>query len=183
MRLTKAARTSTSPKFRDRCRAILLSEDRKTPGQIAPFLKVHRITVQRWIKDYLRFGFQGLIPGKSPGRPPSVDSEGEIVLQKALAKNPRDMGYLFTRWTTHLLAEHLYRTTHARVSDDAVGRSLHRMRYRYKRPKLSLRHKQKRQEVRRARRERDAALKKSPVTPTDTSSCLKTNANSILIPA
>jgi putative transposase len=183
LRLQKAARSAKNPKLRDRCRAMLWSGEGKTTGEIARLLGLAATTPMRWIKDYRRFGFAGLIPEKIPGRPRAVDDEGEAVLQAALRQNPRDLGYLFTRWTTATLAEHLYSATHTRVSHASVRRALKRLRYRYKRPKLSLKHKQDPQDVRRAKRERDAALKKSRPIPTVTPCSSKTNANSISIPA
>ncbi len=183
LRLQKAARSAKNPKLRDRCRAMLWSEERKTTGEIARLLGINTTTPMRWIKDYRRFGFAGLIPEKIPGRPPAVDLEGEAALRAALQKNPHDLGYRFTRWTTATLADHLYAVTHTRVSESSVGSALKRLRYRYKRPKLSLKHKQDPKEVRRAKRERNAALKKSRRIPTVTHSSSRTNASSISIPA
>ncbi len=183
LRLQKAARTAKNPKLRDRCRAMLWSEEGKTTGEIARLLGISTTTPMRWIKDYLRFGFGGLVPEQIPGRPPAVDAEGEIALQAALKKNPRDLGYRFTRWTAATLAEHLYSVTHTHVSPASVGRALKRLRYRYKRPKLSLKHKQDPKEVRRAKRERNAALKKWQPLPAITPSSSRTNASSISIPA
>ena len=183
LRLEKAARLAKNPKLRDRCRAILWSEEGRTTGEIARLLGLSTTTPMRWIKDYLRFGFVGLVPEKIPGRPRTVDTEGEAVLRSVLKKNPRDLGYLFTRWTTATLAEHLYSVTHTRVSPDSVRRALKRLRYRYKRPKLSLKHKQDPKEVRRATRERNAALKKWQPIPTDMLYSSKTNVSSISIPA
>lgn len=182
LRLRKAARSATSPKVRDRSRAILWSQEGKTTGEIARLLGLNTTTPMRWIKDYLRFGFDGLIPETIPGRPRTVDAEGEAALRDALRKNPHDLGYPFTRWTTATLAEHLRSVIHAQVSPAAVGRALKRLRYRYKRPKLSLKHKQNPKEVRRAKRERNAALKKSPPVPAAVPSSSKTNASSISIP-
>ena len=183
LRLQKAARSAKNPKLRERCRAMLWSEAGKTTGDIARLLNLNTTTPMRWIKDYLRFGFSGLIPEKIPGRNTAVDIEGEAALRSALKQNPRDLGYRFTRWTAATLAEHLYCVTHVRVSPHSVRRALKRLRFRYKRPKLSLKHKQDPKEVRRAKRQRTAALKKWLPDPTDTHSSSRTNANSILIPA
>jgi transposase len=178
LRLQKAVRSASDPKFRDRCRAVLWSSERKTTGEIARLLGLARTTPTRWLKDYLRFGFAGLAPGKSPGRPRLVDAEADAALLAALAKNPRDLGYQFTRWSTATLAEHLHAAVHIRVTPSTVGYALKRLRFRYKRPKLSLKHKQLPREVRRAKRERDAALKKLRPAPGATPSSSRTNASS-----
>jgi hypothetical protein len=64
-----------------------------------------------------------------------------------------------------------------------LSRTLHRLGFTYKRPKLCLHHRQSRRAVRRAKAMRDAALKKGLVTPSTTSSSLRTSASSISIPA
>ena len=133
LRLQKAIRSATCPKLRDRCRAILWSLDGQTTGEIARLLGLAATTPMRWIKDYLRFGFKGLIPEPIPGRPRSIDAEGEAALLDALRKNPHDLGYLFTRWTTATLAEHVRSVIHTPVSPAAVGRALKRLRDRYNR--------------------------------------------------
>jgi transposase len=160
-RIKRALAKARHPTYRDRLRAVLWSEQRYSISQIAGLLGKHPTTVLLWIKDYLRFGISGLAVGQIPGRPPLIDAEGKAVLERSLAKNPHDLGYVFTRWTLPTLCEHLYREAHVRVCMDTVRRHLHRMGYRYNRPKLSLTHRQNRREVARARRQRDWILKKS----------------------
>lgn len=182
-RIENHARRSRDPQYTDRLRAVLWSERGLTPLEIARLVGRNRSTVQRWLHDYLRFGLRGLEVGKSPGAPRRIDADGEACLRKALAANPRDVGYRFTRWTQATLAEHLYREVHTRVSLVTLSRALHRLRYSYKRPKLSLKHRQKPWDVRRARAARNAALKKPADSLNASSSFIRTNASSISIPA
>jgi len=182
-RIQKALRAAHDPQYRNRLDAMLLSDHGLPCERIARFLGVHADTVRLWLNDFRRFGFDGLNVGKSPGRPLAVDAEGEACLRQALAVNPRALGYRFTRWTLATLAEHLYRQTHVRVSIAALSRTLCRLSYCYKRPKHSLKHRQNRRDVDRARRERDAALKNPWRPRTAMSSSSRTNANFISIPA
>lgn len=152
-------------------------------GEIASLLGKHQTTVASWIKDYKRFGFKALAVGKSPGRPPLIDEEGRAVLTDALSRSSRDLGYPFTRWSAFTLAGHLHREAHAIVSPDTVRRMLKRMGYRYNRPKLSLKHRQDPRLVKRARRQRNDALKKASESPTASSSCSRTRPTSTSIPA
>jgi len=168
--------------YAERLRAVLWSEQAKSVSKIAKLLGRHNSTVQRWLHDYRRFGWRGLEVRQSPGRPRSIDADGEQCLREALASNPRDLGYRFTRWTAVTLGEHLYRETHTRVSELTILRTMKRMRYRYKRPKLSLRHRQDRRDVKRARIERDAAQKKPGVPRIGSYFSSKMNASSISIP-
>lgn len=182
-RLERAAARSKEPKFRDRCRAVLWSEEGRSVGEIAGLLRVHHSTVWRWIADYRRFGIKGLEVEKPAGRARLIDEDGEAALERALRSNPRDLGYPFTRWTQPTLIEFLYEAVHVRVSVDTVRRALHRLGYRFKRPKLSLQHKQKPWRVRRAKQEREAALKRGLWTRDETPSSTWTNASSTSIPA
>jgi hypothetical protein len=69
------------------------------------------------------------------------------------------------------------------ISQDSVRRTLRRLGFTYKRPKLSLRHRQSRRAVRQAKAARDAAAKKGLVTPSAMSSSLKMSVSSTSIPA
>lgn len=182
-RIQKALKTAFDPQYRDRLDAVLLSDHGLSCERIGTLLGKHSDTVRLWIKDYQRFGFDGLEVGKSPGRPRMIDRDGEQCLREALEQNPRDMGYRFTRWTLSTLIEHLYQRVHVRVSEPVMSKTLRKMGYSYKRPKHSLKHRQNRRDVARARRERDAALKNPWVLRTGMSSSSKTSANSISIPA
>ena len=178
-RITHAAKFSDNPKMRDRCRAILWSAEGKTTGEIARLLSINTTTPMRWIKDYLRFGFDALAPETSTGRPRTVDADAEEVLRQALQKNPRDLGYRFTRWTAATLGEHLHSVLHIQVSPASVSRALKRIGYCYKRPKLSLKHRQDQVQVSRAKRQRKSALKKPQPNRSATPSSFKTRVNSI----
>ncbi len=182
-RLERGLAKSREPKFRDRCRAVLWSEEGRSMGEIAGLLRVHVSTVWRWFADYRRFGIKGLEIEKPAGRARLIDEDGEAALEEALRHNPRDLGYVFTRWTLPTLIEYLYERVHVRVSIDTVRRAMRRLGYRFKRPKLSLKHRQKPWRVRRAKAEREAALKKGQWTLDDTPSSTWTNASSTSIPA
>ncbi|MGH7161861.1 MAG: helix-turn-helix domain-containing protein, partial [Planctomycetota bacterium] len=107
-RLERAAARSKEPKLRDRCRAVLGSGEGRSTGEIAGLLRVHVSTVWRWLADYRRFGIKGLEIEKPAGRARLIDEDGEAAFQEALRHNPRDLGYVFTRWTLPTLIEYLY---------------------------------------------------------------------------
>jgi transposase len=172
-----------APRYRDRLDAILLSAEGWSISRIARVLGKDYCTVRLWLMDFNRLGFDGIQVQKPQGAPRRIDTDGEACLQAALSQNPRDLGYRFTRWTLPTLAEHLYREVHVRVSSPTLSRTLRRLRYRYKRPKHSLKHRQNRHKVKRVRRERDAVLKKSSAPPNDSSSFFRTSVNFISIPA
>ena len=143
-----------------RVQAVHFSSQRLKVQQIADIVSRHRATVFRWLQDFDARGLPALWPGKSTGRPPKADAEFQAALVDAVERNPRDLGYSFTRWTVDLLAEHLRRTVHVMVSSSTVRNALKRLGYRYGRPKLDLKHRQDPADVARAKRQKVRALKK-----------------------
>jgi transposase len=182
-RIENHLRRARETRYADRLRTVLWSEQRQSVSAIAALLHKHPTTVLLWLKDYLRFGLRGLTLGKSTGAPRKVDADADACLQEALARNPRDLGYRFNRWTLDTLAEHVRREVHVCVHPFTISRAVHRLGYSYVRPKYCLRHRQKRRDVRRARCERDAALKKVAAIQSAMFSFSKTSASSISIPA
>ncbi|NQT13556.1 MAG: helix-turn-helix domain-containing protein [Planctomycetes bacterium] len=143
-----------------RVQAVHLSSQRLKVHRIAEIVGRSRVTITRWLHQFDICGLGALWPDKSPGRPPKADVEFQAALVDAVERNPRDLGYSFTRWTVDLLAEHLHRTIHIAVSSSTVRNALKRLGYRYGRPKLDLKHRQDPAEVARAERQKARALKK-----------------------
>lgn len=166
-----------------RAQAVHLSSQRLKVQQIAEIVSRDRVSVTRWLHDFDANGLEALWPGKSTGRPPKADADFQAALVAAVEQNPRDLGYAFTRWTADLLAEHLYRTTHVRVCSSTIYASLKRLRCRYGRPKLDLKHRQDPKEVARAKRQKKAALKKRKPAPVVVLSRMRMRPSSISIPA
>ncbi|KKM67589.1 hypothetical protein LCGC14_1469590 [marine sediment metagenome] len=143
-----------------RAQAIHLSSQRLKTHQIAEIVSRSALSVTRWIHAFDAHGLPALWPGKSTGRPPKADADFQAALAQAVEQNPRDLGYLFTRWSVDLLTEHMRRTTHVDVSCSTVYHTLKRLGYRYGRPKLDLKHRQDPKQVARAKRQKARALKK-----------------------
>jgi len=148
-----------------RALAVQLSAERLTVERIANVVTASRQTVSRWLHEFEAEGLPALWPGKSTGRPPKADIEFQAALADAVSKNPRDLGYPFTRWSVDLLTEHLRKATHVQVSCSTVYHTLKRLGYRYGCPKLDLTHRQDPTDVARAKRERRRALKKRRPAP------------------
>ena len=166
-----------------RVQAVHLSSQRLKAPQIAEIVGRSRVTVTRWLHEFDARGLPALWPAKSPGRPPRADAEFQAALVEAVAQNPRDLGYAFTRWTVDLLAEHLHRTIHVAVSTSTVRNALKRLGYRYGRPKLDLKHRQDPAQVARAKRQKARALKKPESVEVVWRFSTVTKRNSTSIPA
>jgi transposase len=77
--------------------------------------------------------------GEAPhgGRPRRLDSAAEAEVGRLLAADPQARGYAATDWTVPLLRTQLGRQGHA-LSARTLRRALHRLGYRWKRPKYVL---------------------------------------------
>ena len=162
----------------ERALAIRLSSQGKAPPAIAEIIGRGRTVIWRWIKDFNVRGLESLQMGKSSGAPLKADEDVCTALSEAVEANPQDLGYPFTRWTGNLLSEHIRRTMHVSLSECTVLRTLRKLGYRYGRPKLDLKHRQKPSEVRRAKAQKTVAKKKSKEAPVVILSCFSTRRNS-----
>ena len=187
-RLTKSERRKLNALFRhppnprvhERALAIRLSSQGASPTEIVKTVGRGRSTIWRWIKDFNERGLDALFMGISSGAPPKADEEVCAALVQAVETNPHDLGYAFTRWTGELLAEHLRRAVHVELSRYTVLRALHRLGFHYLRPKLDLAHRQNPVEIRRAKRQKRAAKKKSRPAPVVVLSRFSTRLSSTL---
>lgn len=166
--LTRSERNRNAELLRDppnvkvflRAKAVDLSSQGWKVHEIAGFVERDRSVVSRWLHRFDDEGVDGLWPKKSPGRPRQADDAFRQATDQAARQNPRALGYDFTRWTTDLLTEHLVRTTGVEVGAGTVHHVLRDLGFRWGRPKLDLAHRQDPQDVARAKRARNRALKK-----------------------
>jgi len=165
-----------------RVQAVHFSSQRLKVQQIAEIVGRSRLSVTRWLHEFNAHGIMALWPGKSTGRPPKADVDFQAALVAAIDQNPKDLGYPFTRWSVDLLGEHLRRKLHVDVSCSTVYNMLKRLGYRYGRPKLDLKHRQDPKDVKRAKRQKKAALKKRKPAPVVVLSRIVTKRNSTSTP-
>lgn len=164
-----------------RAQAVHFSSQRLKVQQIAEIVGRSRLSVTRWLHEFNARGLAALWPGKSTGRPPKADADFQAAMVAAIEQNPRDLGYPFTRWSVDLLGQHLRRKLHVEVSYSTVYNTLKRLGYRYGRPKLDLKHRQDAKDVKRAKRQKKAALKKRKPAPVVVLSRIVTRQNSTSI--
>lgn len=164
-----------------RVQAVHFSSQRLKVQQIAEIVGRSRFSVTRWLHEFNEHSLTALWPGKSTGRPPKADADFQAALVAAVEQNPQDLGYPFTRWSVDLLGQHLRRKLHVDVSYSTVYNILKRLGYRYGRPKLDLKHRQDPKDVKRAKRQKKAALKKRKPAPVVVLSRIVTKRNSTSI--
>jgi transposase len=121
-----------------RYQALLLLADGQAPATVAAALGCGRTSVYGWAKAWRWAGAAGL--GPSPvrgGRRRDLAGAGEALLDARLRADPQAHGYQATGWTVPLLLAELRATGYA-VGARTVRRTLHRLGWRWKRPKYVL---------------------------------------------
>jgi transposase len=124
-----------APRTRDRLEMIRLADAGWRVPQIARHLGYHEQTTRKYLKAFLADGYDRLPDRPRPGRPARVTPAHLAALERLLDDTERT-------WTVPQLVEWLDATHQVRVHPDHLRRLLHRRRFRWKRTKRSLRHKQ-----------------------------------------
>ena len=112
------------------------------PTQVA---EIHAVSLASVYNYYQRFKAEmdaGLADKERPGRPRKASAAYILLLEETLDINPQEQGYAFTMWTQGRLRSYLTEKTGIELSLKAFQDLMHRLGYRYRRPKRDLSHKQ-----------------------------------------
>jgi transposase len=120
-----------------RYQAILLLADGHPPEAVAQALGCGVSTVYRWAARWRNAGMDGLTEGDHGGGRWALDATGEEALVGLLTLDPQTRGHQATSWTVPLLHGELRRIGYD-LSARTVRRALHRLGYRWKRPRFVL---------------------------------------------
>ena len=121
---------------RDRLEMVRLSASGQSPPAIARLLGYHPQTVREQLQAFLAGGFAALRDAPRSGRPPTVTTAQLDALERLLDETART-------WTAPQLAGWLWTTSQVRVTPDHLRVLLKRRRFRWKRTKRSVAHKQR----------------------------------------
>ena len=123
-----------------RYRALLLLAEGRPPEDVAATLGCARSSVYAWAAAWLREGLAGLREKPPRGRVRTLArgaGAGERCLVALLAQDPQARGHHATGWTVPLLQTELAAAGHV-VGARTIRRTLHRLGWRWKRPKYVL---------------------------------------------
>jgi transposase len=135
--LNEALRTTKRLRDWRRLQAVhLLASGREAP-EVAAILGCSASSVYYWANDWRTSGLAGLFETPHSGRPHRLDNAAEAELQRLLGEDPQVHGYASTEWTVPLLTTELEKAGHP-VSERTLRRVLHRLGWRWKRPKYLL---------------------------------------------
>ncbi len=93
LRLRGEAEGDEAYRVAKRIHAVLLNNDGYTSGQIAAIFKTPRSRVSAWLRNYEQFGYDGLLEGYRPGRPPALTPAHKQALEDIIDSGPLAYGY------------------------------------------------------------------------------------------
>jgi len=120
-----------------RYRAVLLLADGLAPAAVARALGCAESSVYNWAAAWRDDELAGLREGPHRGVARRLDGDGEATLAALLEQDPQARGHHATGWTVPLLRTELAAAGYP-LSERTVRRALHRLGYRWKRPKFVL---------------------------------------------
>lgn len=135
--LDEALRTTRRAREWRRLQAVRLLADGREAPEVAQVLGCSVSSVYYWANDWREAGLAGLAEGPHAGRPRRLDMDATATLPQVLTDDPQAYGYAVTDWTVLLLRTELARRGHE-LSERTLRRTLHRLGFRWKRPKYVL---------------------------------------------
>jgi transposase len=120
-----------------RHQAVLLLAEGHAPAAVARTLRCSRASVYAWAAAWRRTGVAGLREGDHGGGRVKLAAAGAAALQDLLSADPQAWGHQATGWTVPLLRTELARADCV-VGERTIRRALHRLGYRWKRPRYVL---------------------------------------------
>jgi len=133
-----------TPSAKERCRAqaLLWLAEGLSVEQIAETFQVGRQTVYNWANRFLQRGGLDLrarlLDAPRLGRPPAIAEVIDPLIEAALARDPRALGYHATVWTAELLQHDLEQSHGIRASLKSISVAIARLDFRWKRPRHEL---------------------------------------------
>jgi transposase len=176
--LRRLTKTDPDPRVRHRADALLLVAGGMPIIQVARCLETSPPRIRAWRSRFLERGRVGLVDQPRPGRPPKLDAAACAVLVEAIEAGPAAYGLPVTVWSVRDLRSLLARHG-VDVCSATVHRALHRLGYRYRRPRHDLRHRQDADAVAATRRVLDWLKKGGAEMGDQSGSCTSTSARFI----
>jgi putative transposase len=134
--LIRRMKRERKPSRRLRMHIVVLVADGYSPTRIARVLFCSRTTVYTIVERFLREGQASFFDRKKRGPRALLD---ETVLRRIEAlveeHSPTEHGWLRSRWSCSLVGLQLFRERALVVSRETVRRALHRLEFRWRRPR------------------------------------------------
>lgn len=126
----------TKPSRRLRMHIALLASDGLSPTEISRALFCSRTTVYAVVSRFLRYGRASFNDHARRGPKPLLGKEADERVEHLLEEDsPTSHGWLRSRWSCKLICLQLLRERLAEASRETVRRALHRLEFRWRRPR------------------------------------------------
>jgi transposase len=122
-----------------RATVVLLSAAGCSSERIAQLTEVSPRNVRDCRRRWRDSGIAGLKDDPRSGRPKLADAAYIRLLIRTVTKDPRKLGFAFSRWSTARLATYMARQTGARLNPHYVAELLHQHRLTWGKSKLTIR--------------------------------------------
>lgn len=120
-----------------RCQAVLLLGAGQPPQVVATTLGCSLSSVYGWAATWRQDGVPALAGQPHGGGVVALDVRAGPLLERLLGEDPQARGHCAAGWTVPLLRTELAAAGY-RMSTKTIRRALHRLGYRWKRPKYVL---------------------------------------------
>ena len=138
-RVERVVRKSREKDYARRAVAVVhLWETQGDVADVAHRVRGARSSVYRWQSLYETYGEDGLRPQARGRSDWKASDEVLSMLESIMKEDPRELGYLRSRWSSQLLAIELANRSGVEVHATTVRRWLVRLRYRYRRARPTL---------------------------------------------
>jgi transposase len=138
VKLSKQALRAGAYRVAGRLHAIALNMEGKTAPQIADLLKVHRTKVSTWLRNWQKYGMDGILEGHRSGRPPAMANDQRQRLADILDSGPVAYGFSSGVWTSPMVARVIEEEFSITYHPAHVSRILHDIGFSVQHPKKTL---------------------------------------------
>lgn len=168
-KLQDICRSASEPaRARLRATQILMTAGGQSAEQIAEVLGVTSRTVQNIRSRWRTESFTGLYDAARPGTPPKATPAYHKLLIQTVVKDPRELGFAFSRWTCPRLAEYLRQRTAIELTAGWVGELLRTFGFVWRKSKRTIRNLQDPKEyalaAKRLKRLKKGSCGETPIT-------------------
>jgi transposase len=169
IRLSREAEKEGAYRVAKRLRAVVLTSEGHTSGELAKILQAPRSKVSEWLQRYQSQGVDGLLEGYRSGRPPELMQPQRQQLGDILDSGPAAYGLDSGIWTSPMIAWVIEEEFGVQYHPGHVRKLLHALGFSVQRPRRVLARADAAAQDRWHRRIYPA-LKKKPVRETGRSS-------------
>ena len=121
-------------------RRLLAAQDLQTglsQSNVARKFGVSRTTASRWHRALSGRGVEALRKRRAPGRPSRLSADQQAAVAEIYKAGPRAAGFETDRWTTVRFADAIFIRFGVRYDPDHVGRIMHRLGLRERKPRTA----------------------------------------------